>query len=204
MLVPHPDDLLGGLRLVPQRCMALLEYCTRTHGVVMKHRASYKACMLHSTTCCTCKEGPGHMQAGVAEIPLVAFSLTSCSVWFAGKAYPLEMHIVNYVYNDTLPSCGPKGCITVVGILFELDESDAAEGNSFIDTVFKAMPYNEEETSQLVSHTSDIVVNVTLRPTVGLLLVCVFVIEVALQIEDMQSILYAKVAHRACSNAAAT
>lgn len=57
----------------------------------------------------------------------------------AGKVYPLEMHIVNWVYNDTLPGCGAGGCATVVGIMFELDEADSAVKNPFIDTVFTAM-----------------------------------------------------------------
>jgi hypothetical protein len=49
------------------------------------------------------------------------------------------MHIVNFVYNSTLPGCGAGGCATVVGILFELTEDDAAVKNRFINTVFSAM-----------------------------------------------------------------
>jgi hypothetical protein len=28
------------------------------------------------------------------------------------------MHIVNFVYNNTLPGCGASGCATVAGVLF--------------------------------------------------------------------------------------
>eukprot|EP00879_Flechtneria_rotunda_P002963 GHRR01003180.1.p1 GENE.GHRR01003180.1~~GHRR01003180.1.p1 ORF type:complete len:336 (+),score=57.13 GHRR01003180.1:219-1226(+) len=65
-----------------------------------------------------------------------------------GKDYPLEMHIVNFVYNDTLPGCGATGCATVVGIMLELAD-DGEEGNPFIDAIFKAMPVNEGESSFL-------------------------------------------------------
>lgn len=61
------------------------------------------------------------------------------SVATAGKEHPLEMHIVNFVHNSTLPGCGAGGCATVVGILFELAEDDAAVKNRFINTVFSAM-----------------------------------------------------------------
>jgi hypothetical protein len=57
----------------------------------------------------------------------------------AGKEYPLEMHIVNFVYNDALPGCGASGCATVAGVLFELSEDDTAVKNKFINTVFSAM-----------------------------------------------------------------
>jgi hypothetical protein len=49
------------------------------------------------------------------------------------------MHIVNFVYNSTLPGCGAGGCATVVGVLFELAENDVAVNNKFINTVFSAM-----------------------------------------------------------------
>jgi hypothetical protein len=58
---------------------------------------------------------------------------------YAGKEYPLEMHIVNFVHDDVLPGCGASGCATVVGVLFELYEDDAAVKNKFIDAVFSAM-----------------------------------------------------------------
>eukprot|EP00879_Flechtneria_rotunda_P023545 GHRR01024908.1.p1 GENE.GHRR01024908.1~~GHRR01024908.1.p1 ORF type:complete len:356 (+),score=65.59 GHRR01024908.1:599-1666(+) len=68
-----------------------------------------------------------------------------------GKAYPLEMHIVNFVYSDQLPACGTGGCIAVVGIMLELslDPDAAANKNKFVDSVFKVMPSYEGQSSYL-------------------------------------------------------
>ncbi|KAF6259944.1 alpha carbonic anhydrase [Scenedesmus sp. NREL 46B-D3] len=60
------------------------------------------------------------------------------------------MHIVNFVYNSTLPGCGADGCATVIGVLFELYEEDAAVKNKFIDTVFNAMSSFENVSAQTV------------------------------------------------------
>ena len=58
-----------------------------------------------------------------------------------GRTYPLELHIVNFVYNNTLPGCG-AGCATVVGVLLE-ETDDESSANPFLTTLFDAMPYHE-------------------------------------------------------------
>lgn len=59
-----------------------------------------------------------------------------------GHQFPLEAHIVSRVMNTLLPACGPKGCLTVVGVLFELSDDLDAE-SAFLKTVFDAMPDKE-------------------------------------------------------------
>ena len=59
------------------------------------------------------------------------------------------MHIVNYVYNDSLPACGTGGCIAVVGIMFELAENATAAPNSFVDAIFSQMPLTENVSAEL-------------------------------------------------------
>lgn len=84
-------------------------------------------------------------------IVIDCLSLILFHVMCTGARYPLELHIVNFVYNDALPSCPsktctgakcPPPCIAVVGIMFELT-TNTSQGNKFLDTVFKYMPYDE-------------------------------------------------------------
>jgi hypothetical protein len=64
----------------------------------------------------------------------------------AGRAYPLEMHILHRVSNLSAPGCPPFGCLATVGVLFELAaEGEATASTGELEKIFGRIPSVEHE-----------------------------------------------------------
>lgn len=82
---------------------------------------------------------PGHLEGGLDPAPwkCTVVTHTTKRTPRAGKSYPLEMHIVNLVSNETVPGCPEGGCIAVVGILFEVaEDGETAASITELEKIF--------------------------------------------------------------------